>query len=145
MPWAPASKAPVPSDYQRDEARLEPSRTDGAASRAYASPSTLRWRVFGRLDLLHKLRRLLQLRASQHLHQARKITLAKSGGCAELDFSSIPSMFPCSVSTHIQSNPHLAMTRAWLVPGSICHAPNVRPEPVRRALWRRLVVCILNF
>lgn len=56
----------------------------------------------------------------------------------------LPSMFPCSVSTRTQSNPHLAMVLAWLLPGSICHAPNVSPEPVLRAFWSRFAACILN-
>lgn len=58
--------------------------------------------------------------------------------------ASSPSMFPCSVSTVTQSNPHRAIVLAWLLPGNICHAPNVRPEPVRRAFWRRLAACILE-
>lgn len=57
---------------------------------------------------------------------------------------SSPSMFPCSVSTVTQSNPHLAIVLAWLLPGNICHAPNVRPEPVRRAFWRRLAACMFE-
>ena len=56
----------------------------------------------------------------------------------------LPSIFPCSVSTRTQSNPQRAMVLAWLLPGSICHAPNVSPEPVRKALWSRLAACIMR-
>ena len=68
-----------------------------------------------------------------------------SGGChiaAGRPSKRLPSMFPCSVSTQIQSNPHRATVLAWLLPGSICHAPKVRPEEDRRAFWIRLAACI---
>ena len=54
----------------------------------------------------------------------------------------LPSILPCSVSTTTQSNPHLAIVLAWLLPGSICHAPKVSPEPVCKALRSRLAACI---
>lgn len=41
-----------------------------------------------------------------------------------------------------QSNPHLAIVLAWLLPGSICHAPKVSPEPFRKAFRSRLAACI---
>lgn len=48
------------------------------------------------------------------------------------------------MSTSTQSNPQRAIVLAWLLPGSICHAPNDSPEPVRRAFWSRLAACILR-
>ncbi len=57
----------------------------------------------------------------------------------------IPSMFPCSVSTKIQSKPQRAIVLAWLLPGSICQAPKVRPEPVLSAFRSRFADCILTF
>lgn len=53
-------------------------------------------------------------------------------------------MLPCSVSTKTQSKPHRAIVLEWLLPGSICHAPNVRPEPVRSAFWSRLAACMVG-
>ena len=79
--------------------------------------------------------------AASEATRSKVSKIMRAANCNSVYF--IPSMFPCSVSTHIQSKPDLAMTLAWFVPGSICHAPKVRPEPVRSAFWRRLAACIL--
>lgn len=56
----------------------------------------------------------------------------------------LPSMLPCSVSTQIQSNPHLATILLRLEPGSICHAPNERPVLDLSAFCNRFAACIMS-
>lgn len=36
------------------------------------------------------------------------------------------------------------MVLETLLPGSICHAPKVRPDPVLRAFWSLLAACMVQ-
>lgn len=114
----------------------------------YAWPSNPHCLLFSLQGSPHTLQLPLQPHACRCLDKvevsASEITLASfhsQNAFGGLIF--LPSIFPCSVSTRTQSNPHRAIVLAWLLPGSICHAPNVSPEPVLRAFWSRFAACIL--
>jgi hypothetical protein len=54
----------------------------------------------------------------------------------------LPSMFPCSQSTHTHSTPVLASTLETLAPGTICHMPYAF-RPSLKATLSLLDACIV--